>query len=121
MSGKKKKKQRQQNHPQQHENEHKTEHGQEKRTAETLSPSTIEPSSKLLNQETTPQHFLHTETDSSNSQNESTLDNSETNNTSNGSDESYKPIIDDDVESSQDSANITKDLFNDKIDSSDEI
>ena len=55
MSGKeeKKKTQQQQNHPQQHENEHKTEHGQENRTTETLSPSTIEPSSKLLNQETT--------------------------------------------------------------------
>ena len=30
-------------------------------------------------------------------------------------------MIDDDVESSQDSANVTKDLFNDKIDSSEEI
>ena len=50
---KKKTTQQQQNHPQQHENEHKTEHGQENRTTETLSPSTIEPSSKLLNQETT--------------------------------------------------------------------
>ena len=55
MSGKEKKKktQQQQNHPRQHENEHKMERGQEKRTTETLSPSTIEPSSKLLNQETT--------------------------------------------------------------------
>ena len=121
MSGKKKKKnpqQQQQNHPQQHENEHKMEHRQEKHTAKTLSPSTIEPSSKLHNQETTPQHFSRTETDSSNSQNKLTPDNSETTNTSNRSDDSCKLIIDGDVKFSQDSGNITKDLFNDKTDSS---
>ena len=99
--------QQQENQPQQHENDRKTEHGQEKRTAETLSPSTIEPSSKLLNQETTLQHFSPTEIDSSNSQNESTPDNIETINSSNRSDDSRKLIIDDDVESSQDSVNIT--------------
>ena len=75
----------------------------------------------VLNQETIPQHFSHTETDSSNSQNESISDNSETTNTSNGFDDSCKLMIDDNVESSQDSANITKDLFNNKIDSSEEI
>ena len=60
-----------------------------------------------LNQETTPQHFSPTEIDSSNSQNESTPDNIETINSSNRSDDSCKLIIDDDVESSQDSVNIT--------------
>ena len=59
--------------------------------------------------------------DSSNSQNESNPDNSETTNTSNRPDDSCKVMIDDDVKSSQDSANVTKDLFNDKMDSSDEI
>ena len=74
------------------------EHGQEKRTAKTLSPLTIEPSSKLHNQEATPQHFSGTETDSSNSQNELTPDNGETTNTSNRSDDSCKLVIDDNVE-----------------------
>ena len=124
MTSKNKKKtpqQQQENHPQQHKNEHKTEHGKEKRTAETLSPATIEPTSKLLTQETTLQHFSPTETGSSNSQNQLTPENSEIANSSNRSDDSCKLIIDDDVESSQDSANITKDLFSGKIDSSEEI
>ena len=69
MSGKKKKKNYQQQHQHQQtcQTQQITNQGQEKCIANTLSPSTTEPCSKIPNQKITPQHLFPTETESSNS------------------------------------------------------